>query len=133
MQEKTRAYVRKEYEGSLRMNTVEFFGLPMISVGQVKTVTQGYEVHSFRDEERNHYWKLVFERDILVGFIMVGEISNAGVLTSLIRKRAHLGAVKDELINGKFEFSRVIEAVRENPDRFTEESYKETLFTLGRK
>jgi nitrite reductase (NADH) large subunit len=124
---------RKSYEGSLRMNTVEFFGLPMISVGRVKPPYEDREVHSLKDEKRKHYLKMVFNGDVLAGFIMVGEIGNAGVLTSLVRKRVHLGSVKEDLINGKFEFSRLIEAIQKNMDKFHEESYKETLFSFEKK
>jgi NAD(P)H-nitrite reductase large subunit len=115
------------------MNTVEFFGLPMISVGRVKPPYEDREVHSLKDEKRKHYLKMVFNGDVLAGFIMVGEIGNAGVLTSLVRKRVHLGSVKEDLINGKFEFSRLIEAIQKNMDKFHEESYKETLFSFEKK
>jgi len=127
------AGVPKEYESSLRMNAVEFFGLPMISVGSVKPPDARHEVFCFRDEGKNIYRKLVFNKDILIGLIMIGEIDNAGVLTSLIRKRAGLGRVKDELIAGRTGFSRVIEAIMWNRDRFSGESYDETLMTLAEK
>lgn len=127
------AGVPKEYEGSLRMNAVEFFDIPMISVGVVKPTEDRYEVFSSGDEERNAYRKIVFEGDVLAGFIMIGDIDNAGVLTSLVRKRAKLGRVKEDLIAGRLAFSNILDAIRNNRDKFMEESYTETLISFEEK
>ena len=126
------AGVRRVYEGSLRMNAVEFFGVPMISVGVVKGAPPRYEIFSSGGRETVAYRRLVFEGDVLKGALLIGDIANAGVLTSLIRKRAPLGAVKEDLIEGRCDFPRIVEAVRRNRERFREESYEETLLTMAK-
>ncbi|MDD5555663.1 MAG: FAD-dependent oxidoreductase [bacterium] len=124
------AGVPRDYDFSLRMNAVEFFGLPMISVGVVSPRDGGYEVHARHDPSRPFYRKLVFREDRLVGLIMAGEIAHAGVLTALIRKRLPLGPAKGEIIAGRIAFPSVLDVVRSNREGLGGE-YADALLALG--
>ncbi|HZK18310.1 MAG TPA: FAD-dependent oxidoreductase [Clostridia bacterium] len=75
----------RKYIGSLAMNSVEFFGLPAISVGLTRVDEADYEVHETYKPERDFYKKLVFRDNHLVGFTVVGNISAVGILTGLIK------------------------------------------------
>jgi len=78
------------YEGSLAMNSVEVFGLPLISVG--KTLANPGEVQiikSYRPEKMT-YKKLLIQNNRLVGAIFINDIDRAGIYTGLIREKVDL-------------------------------------------
>ncbi len=89
---------RRKYIGSMAMNSAEFFGLPAISVGLTRVTGADYEIHEVYKPERDFYKKLVFRDNCLVGFTVVGDISNAGVLTGLIKYGKDIAGEKDGLV-----------------------------------
>lgn len=97
----------KKYPGSIAANSLEFFGLPIISIGQVKVQEPGYEQIVRFHPQRYLYKKLVLKGNRLVGAVLVGDIDNAGVYMALIRRRADISSVKDILVENYFEYARV--------------------------
>ncbi|MES9995215.1 FAD-dependent oxidoreductase [Desulfovibrio aminophilus] len=93
----------EKYEGGLAMNSISFYGLPTVSVGQVNPPKpEEYEIAIHLDEKRQTYRKLVFKDDRLVGYVLVGEIDNAGMYTSFIKFRMPLpGDAKRVLMHGE--------------------------------
>lgn len=88
------------YEGSMSMNSADFFGLSTIAAGNPKAEGDGYEVVKLFPGH-NLYRRLVFKGDKLIGYIMVGNTGRAGILTSLIREGVPLGGAKEELKQGR--------------------------------
>lgn len=90
------------YLGSIGMNSADFFGLSTIAAGLTKAgEDEGYEVIcSF--PSAGMYRRLVFKEDMLVGYILIGNTTKAGILTSLLKDRTHLKKEKDELTKGYF-------------------------------
>ena len=76
-----------KYPGTMSMSSISFFGLPTISVGEVNPDLENtdYEIYTFFDEPKQSYRKLVFKRDQLVGYVLVGDIDFAGMYTSFIK------------------------------------------------
>jgi len=87
------------YAGSIRLNSLEVFGLPCVSIGHA------YEAGDARtllrhDKQLGIYRKLFLREDRLVGAVLMGDIRGAGVLTERIRyprslTRAWLEATMD--------------------------------------
>jgi len=101
------AGVAREYQGALGLlNSVEFAGVPVISVGVVQPEGDEYEVLATR--RGNIYRKLVLKGDVLVGMILLGEIERAGVYTALIRQRVDIGELKDRLGIRRFNYGYLI-------------------------
>jgi len=98
---------RKSYGGSIPMNSIEFYGVPTVSIGVSNPPDASYEVRTSGDPAENVYRKIVFKDDRLVGAVLVGSIEKAGVLTGLIADRVDVGAFKDELLEGDFGFARM--------------------------
>ncbi len=107
-----------QYEGSIAMNSIEFFGLPAISMGVIRPEGPGFEELVFFDEKKNIYKKFILEGNHLVGMIAVGDIINCGGFLSLIRKNVDISAVKDELISETFSYARILDLLKEK-DRVT--------------
>ncbi len=88
------------YQGSMSMNSADFFGLSTIAAGNPRAEGDEYEVVRLFPGP-GLYRRLVFRGDRLVGYIMVGNTGRAGILTSLIRERVPLGTARDELKQGR--------------------------------
>lgn len=73
------------------MNAVGFFGLHIVTAGS-------YEGQSECFVKDGHYKKLVTKDNLLKGFILIGDVSRAGIYASLIRERTPLDTIDFDLI-----------------------------------
>jgi NAD(P)H-nitrite reductase large subunit len=101
------------YPGSVPMNTVDFFGLPVVSIGetrQPKDLT-GLEFLSSVDEEKGHYRKVVLRDGRVVGAILMGDTENAAAYTSLICTQVDVGKVRGLLLGKGFDYAKLVDAM----------------------
>ena len=97
-----------EYEGSMAMNSAEFFDLPLISFGITRPKPgEGYEEIIKPGPESETYKKIVLKDNKLVGAILVRKIENAGIYLALARKKVDVSRIKDILGEDSFNFSKV--------------------------
>ena len=90
-----------EFEGYFAMNSIELFGLPLISMGRLEALAEpGYEVLS-RNDGRS-YRKIILKDGIIVGAILLREIDRAGIITGLIREQTPVEEFKGELLKEDF-------------------------------
>ena len=121
------------YEGSLGMNSIEFFGLPAISLGIYKInpvrkdisgegkFSNGvkeeekslFEEFKILDAKANIYKKLILKDNVLVGAILVGDIKNGGVFLRLIRERINVSPFKDRLLQDNFGYPDIMDFVKD--------------------
>lgn len=87
---------RTPYPGRLRANAVELLGLAMVSVGQF--LPEGGEHQVLDDPSTLLYRHLILQDDRLVGFVLIGDVSEAGALTELLQSGRKLSHVKDRLL-----------------------------------
>jgi len=80
------AMVPVTFRGSMRMNAVEIMGIKAVSAGEA----EGDRVLKFHGRGEPVYRKLVFSGGRLIGFLLVGDIDGAGILTSLIRSESQV-------------------------------------------
>ena len=95
----------KKYAGSIGMNSVEFFGLPVISFGITRPAGDGYEEILSRDLRQNIYKKVVLKNNVIKGAIFVNKIENIGVLLKLARSKADVSSIKGKLLDPDFNFA----------------------------
>lgn len=84
----------KLYDKAIAMNAMGMFGYHMITAGS-------YEGDVYTECEGENYKKLFYKDNRLMGYIMIGDISRAGIYTSLIRNRTPLDEIDFELIKEK--------------------------------
>lgn len=101
------------YPGCNSMNSVEFFGLPVLSAGIVNPPDSSYDVIT-RQGSDGEYRKVVIKGDILVGMLMAGKIERAGILTSLIQEKANVKRIKNCLLDEGFGHINFPRSVRED-------------------
>jgi NAD(P)H-nitrite reductase large subunit len=94
------------------MNSVEFFDLPMVSMG-IYRHNENHEVLFKVRPTEDVYKKLVMEDRYLVGAILVGDINHSGVFLRLIRDRVDINSIKDKLLNDNFGYPDIIELMKE--------------------
>jgi NAD(P)H-nitrite reductase large subunit len=100
-----------EYQGSLDMNSIELFGLPIISVGLTNPPNGEYE-SLVRFDGENTYKKIVLKDDRVVGVIFIGNIDRAGIFTGLIRDKVSVKDFKDHLLEDDFGYVYLPESLR---------------------
>lgn len=103
------------YDGSLGMNSIEFFGLPVISLGIYKNKQDGsgYEELRLSDTKRGIYKKIILRDKIIAGAVLVGEIKNAGIFLRLIREKIDISPFKDKLLQEDFAYPDIIDFIKE--------------------
>lgn len=103
------------YTGSLGMNSIEFFGLAVVSLGiyKVKEDEQGYEELKVLDAKANLYKKLILNGKIIVGAILVGDIKNSGVFLRLIKERIDVSSFKDRLLQENFGYPDIMDFIKD--------------------
>ncbi len=88
---------KAKYPGFLSVrNASEIAGVPFISVGLIEPAGTKNETMVHQDEDG--YWKLVFEKDLLVGAVFVGDIRRAGFYTNLIKNRIPISKFRSKVI-----------------------------------
>lgn len=107
------------YEGSLSMNAVEFFDLPVISIGTVNP-PQGadYEELVFTDKPESVYKKILLKDNRIVGFISIGKINNSGIFLKLIKKKADVSRIKNCLLSEMFSYPMVKDLIGEEEENY---------------
>jgi NAD(P)H-nitrite reductase large subunit len=103
------------YDGSLGMNSLEFFGLPIISLGiyRVKEGDSSLEELKISDAKAGLYKKLILKDNFLAGAILVGDIKNSGVFLRLIRERINVSPFKDRLFQENFGYPDIMDFVKD--------------------
>lgn len=102
------------YGGSLGMNSIEFFGLAVISLGIYKIREDAaYEELKTIDAKTNLYKKLILKDNILVGAILVGDIRNSGIFLKLIRERINISSIKSRLLQDNFSYPEIMDLIQD--------------------
>lgn len=79
------------------LNSLEVAGVPTAAIGLTLPPSgDDYQVMAYR--RGNSFRKLVYQGEVLVGALLVGDLEGAGVYTGLIRKKVPLGELPENLI-----------------------------------
>jgi nitrite reductase (NADH) large subunit len=114
---------KAKYEGSFRMNSLDFFGLPVISMGITRMNGKGFQ--QFQKRTENTYRKLVLKDGCIVGAILVGQVQKAGILATLLKKRINVSDEVPFLMSNRINFGDLLPLMNRNKKRFTEIEYRE--------
>lgn len=115
------------YNGSLSMNSVDFFGLGCISMGVTNSRKEEYEVISKKGA--GIYKKVVLKENRIVGAIFVGDVKPAGVVAGLIKNWVDVSKIKHKLLADNFDYAKIIPLIAEYQEKFKQEEYQDTVIT----
>jgi len=118
------------YDGSLSMNSVDFFGLACISMGitKVKKEEKDYEIIS-KEAEGKYYKKFILKENRIVGMVLVGDIKPAGIVCALIKNKVDISSIKHLLLEEAFNYAKIMPLVKEFQERFKQEEFQDTIIT----
>ena len=94
------------YPGSLGMNSVNFFGVPVVSLGLFDPESEDEEeAETKKRENRSHdiYQKLVFKDNLLKGAVFVGDLGYCGAVKDLIKDQMLAGIIKDSILEESYQ------------------------------
>jgi nitrite reductase (NADH) large subunit len=114
---------KAKYDGSFRMNSLDFYGLPVISMGITRM--DGNKFQQVQRKTKNTYRKLVLKDGRIIGAILVGQVQKAGILTTLLKKRVNVSDYVPFLMSNKINFADLLPLMKGNKERFTEVEYRE--------
>ena len=84
----------KEFNNSVPMNAIGFFGYHIITAGS-------YIGDCYKVADKDNLKKLFTKDNYLKGYIMMGDVKRAGIYTSLIRDKKPLSEIDFELIKDR--------------------------------
>ncbi len=120
---------KKTYDGSLSMNSVDFFGLASISMGITKPKEEKkYEIISRTGE--NSYKKFILKDNRIVGMVLVGDIRPAGVVSALIKNKIDVSSIKEKIVDDNFNYAKIMPVVKEFGDKFKQEEFRDTVLSF---
>jgi NAD(P)H-nitrite reductase large subunit len=95
------AGIQTEYPGGTAMNSLNYFGLDIVSAGIVIPPDNGsYEV--LTEQKDGIYKKVILKNDLIVGMLFVRDIDKSGIVFGLMRDRVNVGSFKRELLADDF-------------------------------
>ena len=97
-----------EYGGGMAMNSVNVFGLPMMVMGTLRP-KQREGVSFMRSGFGDHYKCITLKEDRVIGTLLVGRVSNAGVYSMLIKRRMDISTVRGILLSDDFDRGKLID------------------------
>ncbi len=118
------------YDGSLAMNSIEFFGLPVISIGITKPKRDIYKEIIRKDESRRLYKKIVLRDGVIVGAIFLNSIDAIGVVGALIKNKVNVTDIQDIILEDRFDYGKIVNLIKASKKGFKENEFKETIMTL---
>ena len=114
---------KTQYGGSFRMNSLDIYGLPVISMGITRPGGSGYQ--QFQRETKETYRKLVLKDGRIVGAILVGQVQKAGILTTLLKKKVNVTDYVSFLMSDRLNFADLLPLMKQNAGKFKEIEYRE--------
>jgi len=111
------------------MNSIAVGDIALISCGLtgVRDKVDGGEELTVKGPGKWDCKRFVLKDGKLVGYVLVGNVAHAGVLTSLVRKEIGVESIKQQLLLSKYDFASILPLVKQNRNRFTEREYREVL------
>ncbi|MBU0711575.1 FAD-dependent oxidoreductase [bacterium] len=92
----------------INSNIVKLFGIDIASCGQIKGDDSCNEVVY---QDNDVYRKLIFNKDVLIGAILAGNVDSIGILRSLILSKKKVFNIRNLLMNKSFRYTSILESV----------------------
>jgi len=118
---------KRKYDGSISMNSIDFFGLASISMGITKPEDKTFEI--LEKSGKSLYKKVVIKNNVIKGAVLVGSVNNAGIINVLLRKGIDVSSIKHKLLDDDLNYAAILPLVSKYADKFNEEEFKDTVIT----
>ena len=103
---------KSTYKGGFAMNSIGFFGLPMITAGIISPEDNSHEVMIKARADQEVYKKIILKDNKIVGFIFLNHVDRAGILTSFIAQGTDISGFKEALLKDDFGYIHLPKELR---------------------
>ena len=80
----------RRYVHNFNLNALNLYGLPVASAGH-SLEPKGDDIRIFQEEKGNEYRKIVLKSEVLIGFMLIGDTSSAGLFLSRMKRGNVIG------------------------------------------
>jgi nitrite reductase (NADH) large subunit len=94
------------YAGTVPSNILKVVGIDLLSIGEIDAEGK-LESIVHQDEARKTYRKLVLKDNVIIGAILLGDLSGSAEIQKAIKQQTEISPFKTELAAGKFDFTRL--------------------------
>lgn len=108
---------KRDYQGGLSLNALQFGGLPLISYGFIRD-EENASVLKDKDDEQRCYRKVIIKSGKITGVVMVKDIDRAGLFKYLMENSIKVSDFKEKLLFEDFGVAHLPKKVRDK--MFTE-------------
>ncbi len=98
-----------EYPGVTAMNSLNYFGLDIVSAGIVVEPDDSYEM--FTDQSNGNYKKVIIKNNHIKGMVFVGDIDKSGIIFGLMKDVVDVSVFKEKLLADDFGLIHLPEAM----------------------
>ena len=103
------ASIPTEYQGGTAMNSMNYFGVNIVSAGIVAALDDSYEVIS---QKHDHvYRKVVLKDGLIVGLVFSGDIEKSGIIYNLMKDKINVEDFKQVLVADDFGLASLPEEI----------------------
>ncbi len=106
------AGMEKKYPGTLSQNIFQFFGTPVVSIGNIVIAEGNNNFEVIEREENGLYKKAVLDNGRLICLLSINGIERIGIFNTIIRERIDVSGFKDRLLKNNFGFLDLPESLR---------------------
>ncbi len=124
-----------QYPGSLGMNSVSLYHIPIVSLGIFDPESEGIrgvDVKIRANLEQNIYQKLVFKDNRLKGAIFIGDLGYCGAVKDLIKEQSLVGIIKDSILEEKYQLYAFLRKKRQEKMEGKDIEWPETYSSTQR-
>jgi nitrite reductase (NADH) large subunit len=96
------------------MNSMDIIGLPLISCGLTGTRDKPSDAEVLISKDLNKWTlnKYIIKDNKLAGFVLIGNIKNAGILTTMLRKQLPANELKARVMSGKYDLLPMLSVLK---------------------
>lgn len=114
-----------KYQGSYGMNSLDFFGMSIISFGVFRPEKDGYEELIQADFSKNVYRKVVLKDSKIKGGAFINDVEKHGIILNLALQDIDISDIKDILVDEYFDYGKVIPLIWRQNVKFKRPEYQE--------
>jgi len=123
------------YPGSLGMNSVSFYKIPVVSLGIFDPAAEGIDGCDIKVRQNlkyNIYQKLVFKDNKLKGAVFIGDLGYCGAVKDLIKDQSLVGIIKDSILEEKYQLYGFLRKKRQEKVEGRDIKWPETYMSTQR-
>jgi nitrite reductase (NADH) large subunit len=94
------------YEGTVPSNILKVAGIDLFAVGEID-VEGKFKSLIYTDETRKIYRKLVLQKNVIIGAILLGDLRGNKEILGAIKQKTDITRFKTELTKATFDFARL--------------------------